>query len=224
MALNEKECADMIEACDSRNVKLGIAYYRHFYPAVSFIKEMIGKGEIGEVITSQINAFEYFDRKPGEARYWLLEKSKSGGGPMFDFGCHRIEVLLNLFGKIASTDGFLDNILFDREVEDTATAVLKFESGSTAVLNVSHAAYESQDTLTIFGSKGTIHVPVLNQGNIIVKTGAGDKIYEFPPDKNFHLPLIKDFVDAVFSGRDPVVDGNSGREVNQILSDIYGKK
>ena len=81
---------------------------------------------------------------------------------MFDFGCHRIEVLLNIFGIIKYTKGFISKIAFDREVEDTATAFFSFESGPNAVLNISYAAWEPQDTLDIYGDKGSIYVPVLN--------------------------------------------------------------
>src|SRR5258706_14084785 len=38
MAMNVSECDQMIDACQSYNVKLGVAYYRHFYPVVDRIK------------------------------------------------------------------------------------------------------------------------------------------------------------------------------------------
>jgi len=34
MALTVAECDRMIDACRTNNVKLGVAYYRHFYPVV----------------------------------------------------------------------------------------------------------------------------------------------------------------------------------------------
>ena len=39
MALNQKDCDLMIEACVKNNVKLGISYYRHFYPVIKRIKQ-----------------------------------------------------------------------------------------------------------------------------------------------------------------------------------------
>ena len=221
IALNNEHSNLMTETCRKHHVKFGIAYYRHFYPAIKRIKELIKNDEIGKVVHVQINAFEYFNPKPGEPRYWLLEKEKAGGGPMFDFGCHRIEVLLNLLGNINSVEGFLNNVLFKREVEDTATAVFNFDSGATAVLNVTHAALEPQDTLTVFGSKGSIHVPVLNKGTLIIKNKSGEMTEKYPPHPNFHLPLIEDFSDAVLHNTEPAVNGEIGKEVNRILSLIY---
>ena len=41
MALSVKECDEMIAACRSNDVKLGIAYYRRFYPVIKRVKEII---------------------------------------------------------------------------------------------------------------------------------------------------------------------------------------
>ena len=130
MALNVGECEGMIAACHSNNVKLGIAYYRRFYPAIVRIKGMIANGDIGAVSIAQINAFEYFDPGPDHPRRWFVEKEKSGGGPMIDFGCHRLEVLTNLFGQVSRVTSIVSNRVLAREVEDTAVASMQFENNS----------------------------------------------------------------------------------------------
>jgi len=221
MAMNPAECDRMIAGCRANNVKLGIAYYRRFYPVIDRIKQIIAAGQIGKVVFVQINAFEYFNPKPGDSRYWFVEKDQAGGGPMFDFGCHRIEVLLNILGPVKFTKGFAGNVVFDREVEDTCTAFFCFDSGANGVLTVTHAAYEPQDTLDIFGTEGSIHVPVLNAGTMTVKTRDGEHTEEHPPAANIHQPLIDDFTAAVLTGREPAVGGAVGREVSRIEEQIY---
>jgi predicted dehydrogenase len=44
MAMNTAECDRMIAACEANGVRLGIAYYRHFYPVMRRMKELIGSG------------------------------------------------------------------------------------------------------------------------------------------------------------------------------------
>jgi predicted dehydrogenase len=100
MAMNVRECDRMIAAARGNGVKLGVAYYRHFYPLVQRVKEILESGEIGTPVMAQVNAFEWFNPLPDNSRYWLLRKDISGGGPMFDFGCHRIELLANILGAI----------------------------------------------------------------------------------------------------------------------------
>ena len=224
MAMNVAECDRMIDACDANKVKLGIAYYRHFYPVISRIKQIIETGEIGTPVLAQINAFEWFDPPADHPRAWLLKEKLSGGGPMFDFGCHRIEVLLNLFGPPAEVRGLTTNALFAREVEDTGAALFSFASGSSATLTVSHAAREPQDTLNIFASEGSIQVPVLNDGRMHIITDKAKRDEALPPPANLHQPLIEDFVAAVLTDREPAVNGALGRTVAMIEEEIYGQR
>lgn len=221
MAMNVAECDEMIAACSEHEVRLGAAYYRHFYPVIDRIRSILASGEIGTPILAQVNAFEWFDPPASHPRRWLVERKLSGGGPMFDFGCHRIEVLINLFGKIKQVKSLVGKLLFDREVEDTATALFEFEKGPQAIISVTHAAREPQDTLEIFGSQGSIHVPVLNDGAIKISTQNGERTEMHPPHANLHLPLIDDFVQAILNKREPQVDGQLGREVARIEEIIY---
>ncbi len=221
MAMDVEQCDRMIDACRSNGVKLGVAYYRRFYPVIRRIKELLESGELGKPVLIQINAFEWFNPEPGHPRYWFVEKDKAGGGPMFDFGCHRIEVMLNLLGPIADVRGIHNNVLFEREVEDTSVATFRFQNGTCGVLSVTHAAQEPQDTLDIFCSNGSIHVPVLNQGVLQVRRAETTATEEHPPHPNLHLPLIEDFTQAVLEDRAPEVAGEVGREVAQVEELIY---
>jgi len=221
MALNVAECDRMIDACRGNDVKLGVAYYRHFYPVVRRVKQLIDTDELGVPVVVQINAFEWFDPEPSAARGWLLKRELSGGGPMFDFGCHRIEVLLDLLGDISDVKSTLANAFFNREVEDTATAIFQFERGTCGTLTVTHAAREPQDTLDLFFTNGSIHIPVLNEGTMRVLTKDGERIETHPNQPNIHQPLIEDFARAVLENRDPVVTGEIGRSVAAIEEKIY---
>jgi predicted dehydrogenase len=221
MALNVRECDEMIAACRANDVKLGIAYYRHFYPVIDRVKEIIASGEIGKVAVAQINAFEFFDPPQSDPRRWILEKEKSGGGPMIDFGCHRIEIFSNLFGKARQVSGVVSKEALGREVEDTAAAAFSFENGVFATLTVSHASREPQDTLEIFGTNGSIRIPVLNTGELIVRLGSEERKESHPPAANIHQPLIDDFADCILNDRPPTVSGEDGRTVAEMIETIY---
>ena len=221
LALNSAECDEMIAACEANNVKLGVAYYRRFYPLIERVKQIIAAGEIGKPIVAQINAFEYFDPLPENPRFWLLQKEKSGGGPLMDFGCHRLEVLTNLFGQISEVKSLIRNAFLRREVEDTATVILQFESGTHATLTVTHAAFEAQDTLEIFGSEGSIHVPVLNKENIRIVTKNGARAENYPNHRNAHQPLIEDFTKAILENREPQVTGATGKIIAALEDEVY---
>ena len=222
MALNVADCDRMIAAAEANGVKLGVAYYRHLYPIVLRARSCLADGAIGTPVVAQINSLERFDPAPDHPRIWFLDPEVAGGGPMFDFGCHRIEVLLHLLGPATEARSLLANVLFDRRVEDTAAALLRFRAGAVATLTVTHAAVEPQDTLHLFGSEGSIHVPKLNGSELRLLRGGEEVVEHHPAPENLHQPLVAQFVDAVLTGGEPVVDGKLGREVNRLLAEIYG--
>jgi len=221
MAMDAAQCDRMIAACRANGVRLAVAYYRRFYPVVRRIEAVVASREIGDPVVAQIAAFEPFDPPPDHPRIWLLDPSRSGGGPMMDFGCHRIEVLLHLFGAVRRVAAVTANVVFARAVEDTAAVVLQFDRGPCATLAVTHAAGERRDTLEIVGSRGSIQVADLNSGELRVRVQSVERVESHPPDRNAHLPLIEDFVDAVARSRAPAVDGEMGRRVAAIEDEIY---
>jgi predicted dehydrogenase len=221
MALSVDECDQMIRAAEAAGVKLGVAYYRHLYPIVQRVKQLVTERSIGAPVMAQLNAFERFDPAPDHPRAWLLDPALSGGGPMFDFGCHRIEVLLNVFGDVADVAALRGNVLFDRRVEDAAIATLRFSPGPLAIVAVAHAATEPQDTLDLFGSEGTIHIEKLNGSELLIKRRGNETLELHPVPENAHLPLIQQFVESVLRDGQPVVDGPAGRAVNRVLEAVY---
>jgi len=222
MALTTAQCRAMIDACRANGVRLGVAYYRRFYPVIRRIKEILAAGEIGRVGLVDIRAFEWHTIPEDSPRSWFYRRERNGGGVLMDFGCHRIEVLLNLMGPVTEVLGLAGNTLFQREVEDTATACFRFATGTMAMIAVAVSIKEPRDSLDLCGSEGSIHVPVLNQGALRVISGGTERLEDHPPHPNLHQPLIEDFAGAVLQGRDPDVGGETGFEVQRLIESVYG--
>jgi predicted dehydrogenase len=141
---------------------------------------------------------------------------------MMDFGSHRLELLVSLFGDVESVTGWSDKLLFpEREVEDSAGASLKFKSGVRASLLISHAAVEPRDVVDVYLSEGSLHVDELNTGKLRIVTRQGTTVESLPPHANLHQPLVEDFVDAIHEGRTPRVTGEDGREIQRLLTEVY---
>jgi len=222
MALNAQECRRMIAACRTAGVRLSIAYYRHFYPVVSRVKQILESGEIGKVVLAEIRAFENFRPEAEGPRSWFTRKQEAGGGPLMDFGCHRIEVLLNILGAVSIARGSQGSLITDWDVEDTSVSILEFQNEAKGMLTVSRAIEEPQDTLDIYGSVGSIHIPVLNTGGMTVGTPGGERREDHPPHQNLHLPYIEAVTRAFLANGEPPVPGETGLRVAEIIEEIYG--
>ncbi len=221
MALDTQACRRMIAACRAEGVRLSIAYYRYFYPAVDRVKRIIDSGEIGKVVLAEIRAFENFRPKADDPRYWMATKRQGGGGPLMDFGCHRIEVLLNILGEVAGARGTQGRLVTDWDVEDTSVSIFEFKNESRGMLAVSRAVEEPQDSLDVYGSAGSIHIPVLNDGSITVISPDGERREDHPPHQNLHLPYIREVTQAFLENREPPVPGETGLRVAEIIEEIY---
>ena len=88
MAMTVAQCDEMIGACWAARVKLGVDYYRRFYPMVHWIQELLKIGAIGKPLSvSAVTATQ-----PGEEGYWRVIPDAGGGGALMDIGSHRINV------------------------------------------------------------------------------------------------------------------------------------
>ncbi len=223
MARDVGECDRMLAAAEASGVKLGVAYYRHFYPVLQRLKALLRDGAIGAPVTAQADSFGTFDPGPDDPRRWIVEKGQSGGGPMFDVGCHRLEVFTNLFGAVAEVRGVVARVALSRNVEDTGVAVLRFERGPVATVRVSHAVGESRDTLEVYGRTGSVHIPSLNGSEMRIRAAGVETVEHHPPAANLHQPLIDQFVRAVQGAEAVAVDGRVGREVNRLLAEVVAE-
>jgi predicted dehydrogenase len=221
MALDAQACRRMIDACRTEGVRLSVAYYRHFYPVVSRVKQILDSKDIGKVVLAEIRAFENYRPEEEDPRSWMIRKRQGGGGPLMDFGCHRIEVLLNILGGVSRAWGSQGSLVTDWDVEDTSISILEFQNEARGMLAVSRAVQEPQDTLDIYGSAGSIRIPVLNNGSMTVLTPAGKRQEEHPPHRNLHLPYIQAVTEAFLQNKEPPVPGETGLRVAEIIEEIY---
>ena len=221
MALNPAECERMIEACERAGVLLGVAYYRRFYPAVVEIKELISSGAIGQPVLGRALAAEYWTYPADHPFRWRLTWSHGGGGPLMDFGSHRIDVLIDILGQVSEVAAFTDRLHFEREVEDSALVALRHVSGVQSFVGAYHTIGPPADELEVFGTAGKIVLETLNSGRLQITENGRARTLDRPPHENLHLPLLENFGEAIRTGREPRVTGRTGRLTSLVLEAAY---
>ena len=221
LGMNAEECRRMLAASRQCAAALGVAYYRHYYPAVLRMKEIVASGEIGDVLLASMTASETFLPAQDHPRRWILDASRAGGGSMMDFGCHRVEVLLHLLGEEITAGGVCGNVFRDHDVEDTATVAIRFTSGANGLVCVTRGGTLEQDIVSIQGTRGALRIDNLNGGWLTVTGEAGTRQETLPCHANPHLPLIRAFCRAVREKRSPDVGAETGWRVQRIIDTVY---
>lgn len=157
LALNSKQIKEMIEVCKQYNVKLAVNYVYRFHPLIIKAKELIDKQFLGKII--YISANYNVNYTPGDN--FRFVKSESGGGALRDIGTHMIDLLTYLGGNFSQVKGYVDNVLYNSEVEDSALAIVKFDTGNYGYFNVSYNCQKAPNRIEIVGYKGTITIEKL---------------------------------------------------------------
>jgi len=220
MAISAGDCDQMITACETAGVKLGVAYYRRFYPIVSRIKQLIRTNEIGQVIGVSAATATPMKMNSDEDGFWRWDTALSGGGSLMDVGSHRINVFLELFGSVRNVKCISRNVAKVHSSEDANLIVMEFDSGVVGTLQ-SYFGCDDPDSFRVFGTDGSISATPLNGDQLKIVCGGRQRIETHPPAANFADPMIADFVDAIRRDHRPRVDGHEGRMTSRVIDDAY---
>jgi len=154
LSITSRQAEEMVEACKQNNVLLAVNYLHRLHPHVIKANELIKNQTIGKLV-SVVVSFN-LDFPPGNN--FRFNKELSGGGALRDLGTHMIDLLRFFGGEISEINGYMDNIIYNYDVEDFVFAIVKFENGSYGSFNVSYNTKKAFNRIEILGHKGTISI------------------------------------------------------------------
>ena len=129
MALNAKECVEMIAVCKDAGRMLSIGYRLHFEPHNKEVMRLGQKQILGKVTRLDTgNGFTY----GGDPNAWRLKKALAGGGGLMDMGIYSIQASRYTLGAepitIKATQEKTKPELF-KEVDETIFWEMEFPGG-----------------------------------------------------------------------------------------------
>ncbi len=153
MCITAKEATAMIKKAKDQRVMLTVFHNRRHDGDFLTIKEVVDKGLIGEIFQ-----VEMFGGGYGHPGYWWRSNKKISGGAFYDWGAHLLDWLLNLVpGRVVGVNGFFHKLVWkDVTNEDQVEAMIRFESGAVANVQLSHVARAGKPRWRILGTKGAI--------------------------------------------------------------------
>ena len=130
MAITEKDCAEMIAACNKANVQLAVGYRLHYEPYNMEMKRLGQEKVFGKVKLVEAS-LGYHSATPGE---WRLNKALAGGGPLMNLGVYCVQASRYILGEepisVTAQFGPVNNKQLFSEVEESITWQLQFPSGA----------------------------------------------------------------------------------------------
>jgi predicted dehydrogenase len=225
------------------NVKVTTGYCWRLHPAALEFKRIVRSGVIGTPVGAEGRCAagrlqRYID---GHAS-WMLERARSGGGPMYNLGVHWIDLFRwMLEDEVAEVSGRNVKVNTAWDIEDNSFAHLRFSSGTIAALDISYTVPDAfphgRDLyLSVRGTQGVISWAPAYEGQKDVLAVCSDhpdfagsprRDISFELEKvagysgTMGLSYVRDFADAVISGRDPLVTAEDGIKALDVVEAIY---
>jgi glucose-fructose oxidoreductase len=210
LAVTERECLEVMRACERAGVRLMTAYRLHFEAANLKALETVRSGDIGEprFFTS---VFSYQIRDAKNTRL----SGRLGGGPLRDIGIYCINAARSLFGdEPVAVQGWSasgGDPRF-REVPETVSAQMRFRGDRLATFVCSFGA-AAAGWYEVVGSRGSLCLdPAFEYSEgMTLSVTIGEKTRErrFPKRDQFAAEIVY-FSDCVRRGRDPEPSGREG--------------
>jgi UDP-N-acetyl-2-amino-2-deoxyglucuronate dehydrogenase len=233
MATNLETAREMVETARQAGVLLNVVSQHRFDDSVGFLKRAIAAGRLGRILQADAYVKWYrppaYYSRPGKGS-WEVE----GGGALINQAIHQVDILLFLAGAVAGVFGMWQRgALHAIESEDVVSAVLRYASGATGVIQASTAFWPGfSERVEIHGTKGTAIVT----GDKLTTWAAQDDAGETPPltcevSSGASDPMaislapferqFLDFGEAIRTGRQPCSSGEDGYRALEVVMSIY---
>lgn len=225
LALSLKDADDMLEACRRNNVMLVTIHNRRWNSIYRSAKELIERGDIGE-----INAVVGICEGCKPNKNWQSQYE----GPLLHDATHLFDIMRYLFGDVQWVISDVERAGRDACVEDSAYALMRFQSGVYATTLVNERTDYMRFELEIQGSKGKM---VLQTNEAYLWKYTESKYAsnfrelcpaEYPtPEKKLYpyLEAYGELIQSLEAGRNVSVStGMDGRKALEIIMAIYESK
>lgn len=238
MAMNADEGREMLAAAERAGKRLMINFSYRFSAQSRALKAQVDGGVFGEFYFGR----SVWHRRRGMPGFggWFGTKALAGGGPLIDLGVHRLDLALWLMGYpkptwvMGATYDPIARALADKagktfDVEDLATAFIRFENGATLALEASWAANIAEADLMetrLLGTRAGLLQKNLNEGYTF-DAHIFTELNGAPFDLHLHQAAtpapsaMHDYADAILNDRPHPAPGEEGLIVMELLDAIY---
>ncbi|HEX6349633.1 MAG TPA: Gfo/Idh/MocA family oxidoreductase [Candidatus Dormibacteraeota bacterium] len=236
------EAADrLLAACAANQVQLAVISQHRWDAGARRLKALVDAGRLGRLILGDAIVKWYRTQQYYDSGDWRGTWELDGGGALMNQGVHYVDLLQWVMGPVERVFAHCRTAAHERiEVEDITVALLTFAGGAVGVLECSTAVYPGlTERLEVTGTGGTA---IVEAGRLAVcelkdekgETGAyGGKVAGAaggagggaadPAGISYqaHRQQLADLLEALDTGRKPMIDGGEGRKALEIILAVY---
>ncbi|MBI3910501.1 MAG: Gfo/Idh/MocA family oxidoreductase [Armatimonadetes bacterium] len=174
MCITVAEATEMIDTARRCERMLSVFHNRRWDGDHLAMRAIVDEGLLGELFHIEVNGGGWY--RPGSD--WRSDKAISGGA-FYDWGAHLLYWVLGFLpGRIRNVTGFYHKRVWDHVTnEDHTQAVIRWENGAYADVQISTIARAPKPRWRILGTKGALLDE--GQGQFTVYSGIGEHTARF---------------------------------------------
>ena len=158
----------ILAAASAAKRHLGAGFNMRYYPAFSYIKDVMEAGRIGEI--DHVRIYGGHEGLPKFAYDWEYKAEVSGGGALWDVGIHMTDMARFLMGEITEVYGVATEKVWKvKGSEDNAMAIFKSPSGLPAIYQATWTDWTGyRSAVEVHGSHGMVRGAYAPMENLLV--------------------------------------------------------
>ena len=142
---------------ESKGLVNQVGYHYRFVGAFQEAARIVNSGALGRIHHVRAEAYGPVVLRP-KGGTWRSAKSE-GGGALYDYACHAIDLVNFIAGPPTSVSGVVLNSIYSRDVDDEVYCTLNYADGASGQLSVnwSDESYRKMSTkISVWGTNGRI--------------------------------------------------------------------
>jgi UDP-N-acetyl-2-amino-2-deoxyglucuronate dehydrogenase len=228
MALSLEQADGMIETCAAHGCRLFIVKQYRYNPPVQKLKEAVDSGLLGKLILGTVRLRWRRDQKYYDRDAWRGTRELDGG-VLMNQASHHIDLLEWIMGEPVSVIGKTSTYLVNIETDNTAIALITFNSGAIGLIEATTATRpdDLEGSLSILGEKGSIVIGGFAANKLSTWNIAGQpeadrkkilKEYSNEPPNAYNLGHVGYLEHVIECIKSNVPEPNEGIEAKKSLS------
>lgn len=215
--LTVAEADRAIAACAAAGTVLQVGHNRRRLPANRIIKDMLDRGELGNILFFE--ATHNFPVIFKEVLGWRANPAELPAGGMTNLGIHQVDSFHYLTGPVARVSAFSKRVYTTGDIDDTTTINFEFESGALGHLLTVTASGPVAD-LTVHGTEGSAFNIDDGAQLLVARRGSSERVNVELDPLDTVVDELAEFAAAIQGEATPEVGGAEGREVIAVLEAI----
>lgn len=209
----------MIQICQQKGVKLGIAFPCRFSPAMKRAKGMIEEGKIGKILA--IMGTNH-GRMPGG---WFIDRQLAGGGAVMDHTVHVVDLMRWILkDEVKTVYAEVGTLLHNINIDDCGLLTMEFQKGVFATLDTSWSRPQwypiwGDVTMEIVGTRGVISLDLFAQTLSVYDQQ--NKVSWEDWGSSIDLGLIRDFTTRIAQDKPLFITGEDGLRALEVALAAY---